>query len=115
MRPSTTPSDPISDFSDFEVEDGRRKARPKRTPPAKLFRDGELESELLYHKDFEGPVPLCFVDTGLNEGGPHDYYVCFDKNDLLWGRRVKYLMNRLRTKKRQLAAREARVPMVFAR
>ena len=29
---------------------------------------------LLYHKKFEGAVPITFVDTRLYEGGHDDYY-----------------------------------------
>ena len=28
--------------------------------------------------------PLCYFNKGLNEGGLDDYYMCFNKNDVIW-------------------------------
>ena len=54
-----------------------------QSQPAKLFRNGEL----LVHRDFSGQIPLCFYATGLESGGSHDYYECFDERNILLGRR----------------------------
>jgi hypothetical protein len=38
-----------------------------------------------------GPgLPLCYYATGLQEGGPHDFYVCFDKRDIVWACRIRF-------------------------
>ena len=63
-----------------------------QSQPAKLFRNGEL----LVHRDFSGQIPLCFYATGLESGGSHDYYECFDERDILWARRVRFHINRVR-------------------
>ena len=62
-----------------------------QSQPAKLFRNGEL----LVHRDFSGQIPLCFYATGLESGGSHDYE-CFDERDILWARRVRFHINRVR-------------------
>ena len=30
------------------------------------------------HKDYEGRLSLCYYATGLQEGGHHDCYACFN-------------------------------------
>ena len=66
--------------------------RKQSSPPAKLFKDGRL----LVHLNYAGRTPLCYYATGLEEGGSHDYYECFDKRDILWARRVRFHINRMR-------------------
>ena len=63
-----------------------------QSAPAKIFHQGKL----LVHRDYDGRIPLCFYPTGLQEGGPHDYYECFDKRDILWARRVRFHIDRMR-------------------
>ena len=45
---------------------------------------------LYVHKDYEGRLPLCCYVTGLQEGGPHDFYPCCNKTDIMWASRVMY-------------------------
>lgn len=63
-----------------------------RSAPAKIFREGKL----LVHRGYDGRFPLCFYATCLQEGGPHDYYECYDKRDMLWARRVRFHIDRMR-------------------
>ena len=74
--------------SDSEYSNPRR----GRTPPATLFRNAEL----FVHKDYDDRLPLCYYATGLNEGGPHDVYMCFDNRDIEWARRVRFHNERRR-------------------
>jgi hypothetical protein len=41
------------------------------------------------HKGEPG-LSLCYYATGLQEGGPHDVYACFDKRDIVWALRVRF-------------------------
>ena len=66
--------------------------RKQSSPPAKLFKDGRL----LVHLNYACRTPLCYYATGLEEGGSHDYYECFDKRDILWARRAQFHINRMR-------------------
>ena len=79
-------SESDSSHSSYEVY------QPKRSPQAKIFRDGRL----LVHLDYGGRIPLCYYATGLEEGGPHDYYECFDQRDILWARQVRFHIERSR-------------------
>lgn len=63
-----------------------------QSPPAKLFRNGKL----LVHRAYTGRIPLCYYATGLQTGRSHDYYECFDERDMLWARRVRFHIDRLR-------------------
>ena len=59
--------------------------RPRRRPPqATRIKHGVLP----VHKDYKGLLPVCYFDTGLQEGGPHDGYACFENRDMLLARRV---------------------------
>ena len=40
-------------------------------------------AELYLHEDDRGLLLLCYYATGLQEGGPHDGYVCFNMRDIL--------------------------------
>jgi hypothetical protein len=62
---------------------------PSWRPPAKIFRNGKL----LYHKKFEGAVPITFVNTRLYEGGHDDYYEALSPSDLRWVRRIHHLLD----------------------
>ena len=78
-----------SDCSSYCVSEGGRRYR---TQPAKLVIDGKL----FVHKDYTGRLPLCYYSTGLQEGSSHDLYECFDGRDIMWARRVRFHIDRLR-------------------
>ena len=73
----------------MEYDDAERR---RQSAQAALFRNGEL----FVHKDYEDRLPLCNYATGLNEGGPHDVYMCFDNRDIEWARRVRFYNERKR-------------------
>ena len=59
--------------------DDRPRRRRRRSQPLTCIKNG-----LLYvHKDYEGRLPLCCYVTGLQEGGPHDYYPCYTETDII--------------------------------
>ena len=72
--------------TDSESEYSSTRQHSRRLPQATLFRNGQL----LVHKDYDDRLPLCYYATGLNEGGPHDVYMCFDERDIEWARRVRF-------------------------
>ena len=81
----------VSD-SDSDSEYGRpRRRRLRRSSPMTRVQDGEL----YVHKNFEGRLPLCYYDTGLQEYGPDDGYACFDMRDIRWARRLRFHIERL--------------------
>jgi hypothetical protein len=71
-----------------ESESESESQSPLRRPPAKIFRNGELQ----VHKTYKGPVPLTYVDTGVYEGGSDDYYEVYTRDDLRWARRLAFVM-----------------------
>jgi hypothetical protein len=85
----TQPAAPRKDqhVSDSDSEYGRLRRRP---PPATRITHGVLH----VHKDYKGPIPVCYYDTGLREGGPNDGYACFDRRDMLWALQVRYHIER---------------------
>ena len=66
---------PESEGSDDKYD---RQRRPPR--PAKLFRNGQL----IFHRTYTGPEPIGYVDTGLYEGGNHDWYEAYTDVDLAY-------------------------------
>jgi hypothetical protein len=78
-----------SDCSSYCVSEGGRRCQ---SLPAKLVIDGKL----FVHKDYTGRLPLCYYSTGLQEGSSHDLYECFDGRDIMWARRVRFHIDRLR-------------------
>ena len=85
-EPSLNPTRPVAPRKDQYVPDSEDGRRRRRSPQAMLFKDGQL----LVHKDYEGRLPLCYYSTGLQGGGPHDVYACFDKRDIVWARRLRF-------------------------
>jgi hypothetical protein len=55
-----------------------------------------LDGVLHVRKDYEGRLPLCYYDTGLRGYGPDDGYACFNMRDILWARRLRFHIERLR-------------------
>ena len=78
--------------SDSDSEYGRPRRRRQRSPPLALLKNGQL----FVHKDYEGRLPLCYYATGLQEGDPDDVYVCFEKQNIVWARRVRFHNKRKR-------------------
>ena len=72
--------------SDADSVDERRRRRRRPSQPVTRIKNGNL----YVHKDYTGRLPLCCYVTGLQEGGPHDYYPCYTENDIMWARRVKF-------------------------
>ena len=71
---------------DSDTEYGRSCQTLRRSPPVTRIKNGKL----YVHKDYEGRLPLCYYATGLQEGGPHDGYTCFNMRDILWARQVRF-------------------------
>jgi hypothetical protein len=59
-------------------------------PAAKVFHRGQLH----IHKAYTGPEPVAYVDTGLYEGGQHDWYEAYSEVDIRWLRRIDFLLRR---------------------
>ena len=91
---------PESEGSDVEYE---RQRRPP--PPAKIFRYGQL----MFHRTYKGPEPIGYVDTGLYEGGNHDWYEAYTDVDLRWARRLDLVLQRHRIERWHPAAGQAQL------
>ena len=78
--------------SESESECGRPRRRRRPSPPVTRILDGVLH----VRKDYEGRLPLCYYDTGLRGYGPDDGYACFNMRDILWARRLRFHIERLR-------------------
>jgi len=84
--PAAPPKDDYIPESDSECSNnyGQRRQRRRRAPPAYIFRDGQL----MFHKMYQGRQPFTFVDTGLYQGGRHDWYGVHNERDLVWAHRL---------------------------
>ena len=84
--PAAPPKDDYIPESDSECSNnyGQPRQRRRRAPPAYIFRDGQL----MFHKMYQGRQPFTFVDTGLYEGGRHDWYGVHNERDLVWAHRL---------------------------
>ena len=80
------------DVSDSESECGRPRRRRRPSRPVTRILDGVLH----VRKDYEGRLPLCYYDTGLRGYGPDDGYASFNMRDMLWARRLRFHIERLR-------------------
>lgn len=90
-RYPTPPAAPPKDQYISESESSDICNRPcRRQPPAKLFRNGQL----WYHKSYKGPEPIGYVDTGLYEGGQHDFYEAYNEADAVWAKRLSLVLRR---------------------
>ena len=76
VSPSDSGSEPASTHDD--------------APAAKIFHRGQLH----FHKTYTGPEPIGYVDTGLYEGGQHDWYEAYSEGDVRWARRLDYVLRR---------------------
>jgi hypothetical protein len=70
--PAAPPKDGYIQESSSECSNNydQRQHRRPCTPPAYIFRDGQH----MFHKMYQGRQPFTFVDTGLYQGGLHDWY-----------------------------------------
>jgi hypothetical protein len=62
-------------------------------PPLMIFQNGRV----YIHKSYKGPKPLGFVNTRLYEGGRRDFFVAYTERDLVWARRLDYVLRRHNT------------------
>ena len=77
---------PSESESEAESSDNER---PLQRPPAKVFRNGRL----MYHKAYDGPKPITYVDMRRYEGGRNDDYEAFNEDDLIWVRRIRDVLD----------------------
>ena len=57
--------------------------------PAKVLRNGQL----MYHKTYDGPRPITYVDTRLYQGRPNDYIEAFNDEEVIWLRVIRNLLD----------------------
>ena len=88
----TPPAAPRKDqyISESEGSTDKFDRQRRPPPPAKLFRNGQL----MFHRSYKGPEPIGYVDTGLYEGGNHDWYEAYTDVDLRWARRLDLVLQR---------------------
>ena len=84
--PAAPPKDDYIPESDSECSKnyGQTRQCRRRAPPAYIFRDGQL----MFHKMYQGRQPFTFVDTGMYQGGRHDWYGVHNERDLVWAHRL---------------------------
>ena len=88
--PAAPPKDDYIPESDSECSRANNYGQPpgrqrsRRAPPAYIFRDGQL----MFDKMYQGRQPFTFVDTGLYQGGRHDWYGVHNERDLVWAHRL---------------------------
>jgi hypothetical protein len=97
--PAAPPKDDYIPDSESDSECSDNCQRP-RAPPAYIFRDGQV----MVHKSYQGRTPITFVDTGLYEGGQHDWYGVHTERDLVWARRLNLVLKRHNILRRALPA-----------
>ena len=98
LKARSRPSPPAAPCKDRYVQESgsvsesselRIQVRP-RAPPAYIIRDGHL----MFHRKYQGRRPFTFVDTGLYEGGRHDWYGVHTDRDLIWANRLDLVLRR---------------------
>ena len=88
--PAAPPKDDYIPESDSECSQANNYCQPpgrqrsRRARPAYIFRDGQL----MFDKMYQGRQPFTFVDTGLYQGGRHDWYGVHNERDLVWAHRL---------------------------
>ena len=94
--PAQYPTPPAAPRKDQYVQDSGSDSEcselydKTRAPPAYIFRDGRL----MFHRKYQGRRPFTFVDTGLYEGGRHDWYGVHTDRDLIWANRLELVLQR---------------------
>ena len=74
--------------SQSEAETSDSECPPRRLP-AKVLHNGQLK----YHKAYDGPRPITYVDTRLYQGGPDDYIEAFNDDEVIWLRVIRNLLD----------------------
>jgi hypothetical protein len=91
-RYPTPPPAPLKDQyiqpSESEAESSDSE-RSLRQPPAKILRNGQL----MYHKAYDGPKPITYVDTRLYQGGRNDYIEAFNQDEVIWVRKIRDVLD----------------------
>ena len=90
LSPYPTPPDaPPKDGYVSPSDSGSESASTHHDAPvAKIFHRGQLH----FHKTCTGPEPVSYVDTGLYEGGQHDWYEAYSEGDVRWARQLDYVL-----------------------
>jgi len=105
--PGAPDDDGLSSYSDSLCEGGRRYTANYKGPHTTT----RLTSKNLMvihrdrvwvrkdHSDPRGLTPLCYVATGYQgprapDGEHHHAYLCYDKKDIMWARRVRFHLGR---------------------
>ncbi len=63
---------------------------PQSPLPLKIFHNGRV----YFHKSYKGPKPLGFINTRLYEGSRCDFFVAYTETELVWARRMDYVLQR---------------------
>jgi hypothetical protein len=86
--PAAPPKDDFIPESDSECSNnfGQPGQRHQGAPPAYIFRDGQR----MFHKMYQSRQPFTFVDTGLYQGGQHDWYGVHNERDHIWSGHITW-------------------------
>ena len=74
--------------SQSEAETSDSECPPRRLP-VKVLRNGRLN----YHKAYNGPRPITYVDTRLYQGGPDDFIEAFNEEEVIWLHVIRDLLD----------------------
>jgi hypothetical protein len=88
--PAAPPKDDYIPPSDSDGVESECAINYDAAPAAKVFHRGQLH----IHKSYTGREPVGFVDTGLYEGGQHDWYEAYSEADVRWASRLDYVLRR---------------------
>ncbi len=47
----------------------------------------------MYHKAYDGPKPITYVDTRLYQGGHIDHIEAFNQDEVIWVCRIRDLLD----------------------
>ena len=47
----------------------------------------------MYHKAYDGPKPITYVDTRLYQGGRNDYIEAFNQDEVIWVRKIRDVLD----------------------
>ena len=98
--------DGLSDYSDSVCEGGRRYTanyRPPHSSCKPILRptdDGQVWVRK-EHRNNKGLAPLCYIATDYDgepgpDGDSHQAYLCCNKTDIEWARRLRFHLNRIK-------------------
>ena len=105
--PGAPDDDGLSSYSDSLCEGGRRYTANYKGPHTTtrltskhlLVRHRDRVWVRKDHSDPRGLAPLCYVATGYQgprapDGEHHHAYLCYDKKDIMWARRLRFHLGR---------------------